>query len=239
MREYFVYQLRLVTDTLPFYVGKGYGNRPAAHFQEQSLKKNTHKTAVIKKALASSIEIIVEFVFKGLSNDEALAYEIWTIAAYGRRKYDGGCLTNQTSGGEGVTGYKHSEESLKKISVASIGRTPTAETRAKISKAQKGRPVSAETRANISRARRMYPNVVSAETRRKLSEANRGKTTSEETRARMSTAMTGLKRSAEGKENMRVANQALPRVKCNHCEVCGVQRQISRYHNDNCKNRPT
>jgi hypothetical protein len=66
-----------------------------------------------------------------------------------------------------VIGYKHSEETKRKISEAQIGRKHSEETKRKISEAQIGRKHSKETR-------------------RKLSEAQKGKKHSEETRRKLS-----------------------------------------------------
>ena len=87
---------------------------------------------------------------------------------------------NFTEGGDGVSGFRHSEE-----------------TREKISKAKKGKPRPEETRKKISEnnARYWEGKTHSEETRKKMSEAHKGennpmygKTLPEETRKKMSEA---------------------------------------------------
>ena len=106
---------------------------------------------------------------------------------------DTGRLLNLTDGGDGNVGWKHSEESRARISVAQKGRPVAAETRAKISAAQKGKPrpaVTAETGAKISAALKGKPRrPFTAETRTKMSAAKRN--LSSDTRAKMSAAQTG------------------------------------------------
>jgi len=98
-------------------------------------------------------------------------------------------------------GYKHTEESKKKISEAEKGKSLSEKTKKKISEARKGthykQPMSEEGRANISEAHKgnHYPKMSEAhkgkypseETRRKLSEAH--KNPSKETRIKMSESM--------------------------------------------------
>ena len=87
-----------------------------------------------------------------------------------------GCnLTNHTDGGEGSIGYKHTKESLDKISKSSKGRQArlgmkTSDvTKKRISKSQQGKTTSVETRRKMSNSHRGKK--VSDETRRKMSEA--------------------------------------------------------------------
>ena len=82
-------------------------------------------------------------------------------------------------------GYRHTEEAIKKMSVASTGKLISVETRAKISVAMTGRHLSTETRAKMSAAKtgernpsygkqgRMYGKHHNAETKRKISTAQK------------------------------------------------------------------
>lgn len=81
----------------PYYVGKGTGNR--------AYEKGNHRL----RAPADSSHIIVLHWGTEL---EALASEVRLIAMFGRKDLKGwlGCLRNLTDGGEGVSGYHHTEE---------------------------------------------------------------------------------------------------------------------------------
>lgn len=114
----------------------------------------------------------------------------------------GGADLNCTDGGEGLWGYKHTEESCAKMSAAKKGKPMSAEHRAKISASHKGKCMSVEARAKIS----------AALTGRTLSEehkANISKPRSAETRAK------GKPKSAEHRAKMSAAKKGKPN-KSNH-----------------------
>lgn len=82
---------------------------------------------------------------------------------------------NMTSGGDGVSGFKHSEDSKNKQKIKMLGRKLTIEHKQKISQGNKGKIVSLEARSKISKANigennGMYGKTISNETREKLSE---------------------------------------------------------------------
>ena len=79
-----------------------------------------------------------------------------------------------------------SEETRRKMSIASRGRTHSEETRQKISAAKKGRPFSHEHREKLSNAHKGKS--LSDETRKKMSEAFKGREFTEEWRAKISYA---------------------------------------------------
>lgn len=232
---FYVYQLRLVTEVMPFYVGKGKGRRAWDHLSEYSYKTNSYKNSVIRAAISSGVEILVEKIFTNLSSEDALAFEVWAIAAYGRRKFEGGFLTNQTLGGEGRNGDKASAATRELLRVANIGRKHSESSRAKMRIAQAGKTNSPECRRKISESNLANKRHLTEEHKAAISAFQTGRPTSEETKLKMSESMTGLKRSEEGKQNMRDAHKTLPKTKCPHCDVWAIKRQLSRYHNDNCK----
>jgi hypothetical protein len=59
---------------------------------------------------------------------------------------------NQTDGGDGAQGLRHTPEAKAKIGAGNRGKVRTAEARSLISRAKKGRPLTQEHRANISSA---------------------------------------------------------------------------------------
>jgi len=191
--EFYIYVLFRETG-VPFYVGKGKGNR-WLHHERKTPRRPSHKDAIIRKMLAAGHEIPKVILHANLTEDVAFAYEMALIAAIGRVSKGLGPLTNQTDGGEGVSGWKvtperlasmaaiklgtkHSPEIRAKIGAAHRGKKYTPEQRARISAAKTGHKHSAEVRANMSRGKLGNKNTLgykhSAETRAKLSIARLG-----------------------------------------------------------------
>src|SRR3989304_1469185 len=80
-------------------------------------------------------------------------------------------------------GYKHTEKTKKKISLAHNGKINSEETRGKISLANKGKHLSKEHKEKISLALKGKP--LSEETKKKMSLSGKGKPKSEETKIKM------------------------------------------------------
>lgn len=152
--RYYVYQLRLVNSIVPFYIGKGCRYRKNSHLSESSLKRQSLKNSIIKKAMSEGVEVLSEILFSGLSEDEALNKEVELIAFYGRRDIGTGILANHTDGGDGMTGWKVSSETRKKIGRSSAGRIASALARERMSKSQTGKKHSRETKQKMSLSRR-------------------------------------------------------------------------------------
>lgn len=118
---------------------------------------------------------------------------------------------NCTAGGDGVRGYKHTEEAIEKNREAHLGKRVSDETRLKMSKAHKGKKLSSEHKANISIAKKGM--ILSEETRRKLSvlrsEKNRlnyGRRLSDETKRKIGEANSKYRPSEEQKQRLRELN---------------------------------
>ena len=73
------------------------------------------------KNITSLSKYSVEIVSDNLSWQEACKKEKELIQLYGRRDLNTGTLCNHTEGGDGVHGYKHSQERLNRISINSSG----------------------------------------------------------------------------------------------------------------------
>lgn len=101
---YYVYVLARPNDK-PFYVGKGKDYRITKHEIEARSGHDCHKCHVIRKIWGNGGQVHRYTVFTTEDEDEAFAYEQTLIALYGRKT-----LTNQTDGGEGVSGLKWSDE---------------------------------------------------------------------------------------------------------------------------------
>jgi hypothetical protein len=93
----------------PFYVGKGKGDRFKAHHYECH-SYNQYKWNKIQKIKKLGLEPIILKIVENLTEKEAFFEESITISKIGRS-----ILTNMSNGGEGQSGYKHTEESKRKI----------------------------------------------------------------------------------------------------------------------------
>jgi hypothetical protein len=82
-------------DRTPYYVGKGQGNR--VYKKYRNIKPPKDKSRVI-------------FLKRNLTEEDAFKHEMYMIAVFGRKDLGTGILHNRTNGGEGTSGFTHSEE---------------------------------------------------------------------------------------------------------------------------------
>jgi hypothetical protein len=85
-------------DKTPYYIGKGQGNR--AYKKYRNIKPPKDKSRII-------------FLKQNLTEEEAFKHEKYMIAVFGRKDLGTGILINKTDGGEGASGFRHSEEFKK------------------------------------------------------------------------------------------------------------------------------
>jgi hypothetical protein len=150
-------------DNLPYYIGKGRGNR---------YKDKTHRVAV------PTDKSKIVFVYTNITELWAFALERRLIKWYGRKDRNTGILENRSDGGDGPAGQnhtgtnnpmwgkKHSIESKRLQSEANKGIAPpnkgktlgpySLERRTKMSAGQVGRVLSPETKEKIRQARLKY-----------------------------------------------------------------------------------
>ncbi len=213
---YLVYELWNPLDNTCFYVGKSSGKRsrfPDHLRQARNLREgkslgdhNPIKAGTICKIEDSGFAPEYRIVFETAVEQEALEYEIKLIAKYGRRNTGTGILTNMTDGGEGIRGYKlsdearanrtssfkgrtHSEETKAKMRLAALGRKHSGATRKKISEVQVGR---VQSRESVEKRRlAMIGKKMSEEAKKKISIAKMGKPLSEEHKRRVSEGRKG------------------------------------------------
>jgi hypothetical protein len=218
----------------PFYVGKGHGKRVNSHRKEaenllkdsNSYNPNVIKNSIIHKLWNQDFDFIEEVVIANISEEDSFYYEMEAITAYGRIDLGTGCLANLTNGGEGSSGYLHTEEALEKMSIAQKIRLKNPEdnpfynkhhdeeTKQVMSTLKLGIPLTEEHKQNLRGPRPnssgenhwAYGKTPSEETRRKQSVAmkgkpgpNKGKSPSEETRRKQSESMSGEKNPNYGK----------------------------------------
>jgi hypothetical protein len=174
-------------DKTPYYIGKGKGNR--MYHKGKTTKPPKDKSRII-------------FLKKNLTEEEAFKHEIYMIDVFGRKDLGTGILHNRTNGGEGSSGYIHSEERKIKISGAMKGRTCSKKHRERVSEAKRNQ--SEKTRIKISEALKNNTNSLgrkdSEEVKIKKSESHKGeknpmfgKSHSEETKMKMSKVKKGRK----------------------------------------------
>lgn len=154
MQTYYVYAYKHPSTNVPFYIGKGHAERAMFHsrYAASNFFKNKHfKHTILKIRRELSREPVVELLADNLTEADALALEIELIKQYGRKLIDpNGVLCNLTLGGDGVSGYKHTEESKRKMRE---NKVMTDELREKYRQASIGRVTSEETKEKLRACR--------------------------------------------------------------------------------------
>lgn len=82
---YYVYTLSNPRDGIPFYVGKGSGNRTYGHALEASRDCECKKCQKIRGVWDSGVDVLVDYVYETEFERDALLYEKQMIADIGLR----------------------------------------------------------------------------------------------------------------------------------------------------------
>jgi hypothetical protein len=169
-------------DRTPYYIGKGTGRRA---YQKHNQFNSPPKERII-------------FLKQNLTEEEAFKHEIYMIAVFGRKDLGTGILRNKTDGGEGSSGFNHSEESKLKMSEKGKGRfsgknNPMYGVSIKGENHHfYGKSHSEETKRKMSEKRKgKKPYNMTEESRRKMSEVKKNKPLSQEHKRNMSEAKKG------------------------------------------------
>jgi hypothetical protein len=152
-----------------FYVGKGSLRR--AHSKH---RRNKHWNSVVAKAGGYSVRLVANNV------EEELSFLV-EIERIDQLKRMGLNLTNKTDGGEGPSGYRHTEEAKHKIAKAQMGENHWTV----------GYVYTEEHLAKLKAARKKF--VYTDEIRAKLSVAGKNRVYTDETKAKMSKSKQGRK----------------------------------------------
>ncbi len=159
------------------YIGKtnfALEKRLEEHLSKSCLSFNTHKNNWIKSLLNKNIKPNIQSIAFAHNEEELNAMEIYWIKFFKEQGYR---LVNGTNGGDGVSGHKHSKETLRRLSDSHKGIKNTPEQRAKISMALKGRKKPPRTPEHIE----------------KIAATKRGKKQSLEHVAKRIVRLTGMK----------------------------------------------
>ena len=123
--NFYVYALVNPITNLPFYIGKGKNNRDKSHIRDVRYNKiphgNKHLFYTIKNIIDSGLNVIMQHLDIGLSEQDAFLKECEYIKKYGRKDLEQGILTNLTDGGEGQSGWNPTIEYRDKMSISTSG----------------------------------------------------------------------------------------------------------------------
>jgi hypothetical protein len=94
-----------------FYIGKGSSERRAHYMQG----RNNYWNKIVAKYGTPEVQILASWD----TEEEAFSHEVLLISCFRDMGYE---LANLTNGGDGTSGYKHTEEHRRKNSLAKMGK---------------------------------------------------------------------------------------------------------------------
>lgn len=205
-----------------FYIGsaRDLERRRGEHFR--SLVRGQHYNKPLQRAWNKYGESVFKFrILLYCNKSNLLFFEQRTLdtykAHYGWRNLYNTCPFAGSAMGREVskktrakisasnTGKTHSQETLKKLSMAKLGVKRSDAARERIRVTSTGRWHTEEAKAKISQTKMGHP--VSEETKRKIGAIHKGSKRSDETKKKMSSSGMGRKVSEETREKLRQINK--------------------------------
>ena len=132
-----------------FYVGQGSPERPYSRKQ-----RNAHWWNIVKKLERIGSGYEVRLVATGLAQEKAFELEIERIIFWQDKVDLANILPGGQNGGGGMTGRKHSPETIEKMRKAQKGRIITEEAKEKLRVANLGKKASTEMKLKMSLSRK-------------------------------------------------------------------------------------
>ena len=151
---------------------------------------------------------ITHEVFEVGSKEEMYRKEVELISFYHSNDPEYG-YNNSVGGEKGALGYRHPEETRKKISKAAKERAKDPEYKKKLSEALKGRTFSEETLGRMSKAKK--GKLCSEEVRKRIAENNRRRAKDPEFRKKLSESHKGKPHSEETREKIAKSLKGKPK----------------------------
>lgn len=141
-KKYYVYIHKTINTGRIFYIGKGHGNRLNSKSGRSRYWKNT-----VEKNGGFSAHIVID----GLSENKAFAVEKKIISRIGRHR-----LCNLTDGGDGPSGYRHTEETKELLRSQSIAQFSCEVARKEHSARERKKWECEETRKKMSDSLKLF-----------------------------------------------------------------------------------
>lgn len=164
-------------DGTCFYIGKGIGDR-----HRRNDRRNDHFKHIVAKHNGN---VEKKFLAEGLSQEDAFALEIKLIRELKPR-------ANKTMGGEGVTGYTHTQDALDKTGAAQKALWADPLYKEKMRQAHRGKKLTDEQKEHLGNMHRGMTRPPG--TGEKIAASKRGKPRSQETKDKIRASL--LARSA-------------------------------------------